>query len=532
MGLVSYVGDKILDYRVKKLRGLLEVLEKRYQFNAYRTYVPTALTNSEKMNRALVEALVWYSGDIAALMDLFQKDATTYNEYQGMFWNVVLDTDRKVHSGLPRLIVSKMPTVIFGSGYQVECVVYNEDGTVNEEKSSVVNMAKDMLFEKLDLHNKLMQGEEKKSWSGHIAAKMSVDPSISNSLILEIYDRRYFDIYKPRGVLKYIDFKTYYETVKEKYVLRERYTTNEDGMAVIENHLYIYKNGEEKEVPLTTLDETKELEEIKVFTIKGMLALEMPNIVAQDLINGNPYGRSDIQSSSTYDALDEIMTAIVEEIRDNKTIRYIPENMIMKNSDGGFIKFNDRIKNFMKVSGDKDQNGNNTITTTVIDDKTLAHYEKYKILIANACNQSELSPLSLGITGLESITSSDASTRERSKTTLEMRNKKVILWKAFMKKLFTQLMIVNDYVSAKPLGINYDTLDINVNFNDYVGTTIEERLAIWGAGMVGGYVSVEEGVNRIYADEKSKEAKQEEINQLKIEKGIAIESPEVLDKQV
>lgn len=527
MGLLQYLKDKKLDYDINKLGRLLKVMEQRFQFNAYRTYVPASLMASDKINKTLVECLVWYSGDIAALLEWYRNNPT--DDQLGAFWNVVGDRDRKIHSGLPQLIVNKMPTIIFGSGYSINPVVYTEDGAINEEQT---NRAKDVLaelMEKLEIHSKLMQGEEKKSWSGHLAVKISFDLTLTPYPIVEMYDRRYFDIVKRRGITQGIIFKTYYDLGENKYTLKEYYTTNENGYARIESHLYGYnKEAKEVEMELATIPQTATIEPIVDLEIKGMLAFELANIVPKDLINGNPYGESDINSFSTYDSLDEVMTAIVQEIRDNKTIRYIPESMIPKDANGDFRRLNKMVTNYIKTESDIDQNAKREITTTFINDKTMEHFEKYKILITNACNQAELSPLSLGITGLESISSSDKSTRERAKVTLEMRNKKVVLWRAFLKTFVTQLLISWDWLNDNRIGLDYDRLDVNVTFNDYIGSSQEERLALWGNALTQGVASIDMAVNKIHQGELTEEEIQEEINKIRFEKGMSVDTPETL----
>ena len=364
--------------------------------------------------------------------------------------------------------------------------------------------------------------------------------------IVEAYDPRYFDIIKLRGITLGIVFKKYIELPKSstRYVLKEFYTTNEVGDAVIQYSLeQIFPDGREIEVPLTTLPETAELADNPIITftgLKGMLAFEKPNIVESSLFTDNPYGQSDYDVAySLFDGLDEIISGIVEEIRTNKTMRMIPEDFIPRDQAGNFYKLNQYITNFVKYKSDIDQDAKNKIDTTVIPDKTADHYEKWRILVANVCNACGLSPISLGITGLESIASSDKTTREKNKTSLETRSAKIELWKPFLEKMLLKLLEFTTYLQAQyptsvPMGfpritVEWANTDVNVQFNDYLVNSVEDKINTWGQAKATGVASVETVVNQIWGDELSDDDKMMEVNRIKLETGLPMEDPSVLN---
>ena len=60
-----------------------------------------------------------------------------------------------------------------------------------------------------------------------------------------------------------------------------------------------------------------------------MLAFEKANLKPSHEFSESPYGASDYEGDiDSFDALDEIYTEIINEARNNKTIRMTPDTMI------------------------------------------------------------------------------------------------------------------------------------------------------------------------------------------------------------
>lgn len=555
MGLLDNIGNYFRERRLLKLRGDLEMLTKsQYAWNPYRVVIPETLVQKDLVARGMLESLVWYSGKTEALREYYTKTVSSIpvgsgeDFRQDFFWRSALENTRKIHSGLPQLISKTMSKLIFGNGIQVQPSVYNESGVLDQAATDSTKEAIDLIIKETDLLHKLSTGAITESWAGHIAYKLSFNLGLSPYPIVEAYDPRYFDIIKLRGVLIGIVFKKYIEAGKgqdaKRYVLKEFYTTNEQGDAVINYSLHqVFADGREVEVPLTLLQETADLAEINpvVFTgLKGILAFEKPNILESSLFTDSPFGQSDYDVAySLFDGLDEIISGIVEEIRTNKTMRMIPEDFIPRDQAGNFSKINQYITNFIKYKSDIDQDAKNKIDTTVIPDKTADHYEKWRVLVANVCNACGLSPISLGITGLESIAGSDKTTREKNKTSLETRAIKIELWKPFLEKFLLKLLelttyIQSQYPEARPMGfpqisISWANTDIAVQFNDYLVNSIEDKIATWSQAKATGVASIETVVNQIWGDELSDEDKLAEVNRIKVENNMPIDDPSVLN---
>jgi hypothetical protein len=77
------------------------------------------------------------------------------------------------------------------------------------------------------------------------------------------------------------------------------------------------------------------------------------------------------------------------------------------------------------IEGSLDQSSKNEPIVQQIQDKTASLIEKFKNALVTAINNAGLSPLALGITGLESISAGESSQRERNRVTLETRKDKI-----------------------------------------------------------------------------------------------------------
>lgn len=548
MGFIQNIKQSLLDKRLERLRGDLKmIIENGYEYNPYHALLPAELTNKSIITEEIVENLCWYVGNAEALREYFTKmvDANnakikTYKVYNQYFWGQ--KTLRKIHSGIPALISNKMATILFGAGINIDATIYNEDGSKNEKESSRAKELIDLVLKEIHLNEKLITAAEIESWCGHVAFKLSHDISLSSLPIIEVFDRRNFEIIKPRGITQGIIFKYYYKVKGKDYILEETYSTDSEGKAIVEENLYEFDGQKKKIVALTEIPQTKDLLPINTLDIDGATALEKPNLIRVKQFVDNPYGSSDYNtSSSTFDGCDETFTALCQEIRDNRTFRYIPSEMLEKDENGNTKPLDPYMTNFVITREDADyvRNGGSVgIKTESADDKTDSNFIKFKTYLVQACAQVGLSPISLGITGLESISSSDKSTRERNKTTIETRNKKIQLWKPFLESLILQIMSYTSLLQKEfpdsvkkgipVVDIDYSNCDISVSFNDYISNSIEEKIATWSQAKTSRIASTEMIINRLYGDDLTEAQRLDEINRIKFEEGIALDTPDAL----
>ena len=329
-----------------------------------------------------------------------------------------------------------------------------------------------------------------------------------------------------------------------KYRLDEIYTTNDSGDAVIRYELYETSTGEDKRVPLNSIPETakvvetvNENDEIVFKGLQGMLAFEKPNRLPSLMFPHSNYGASDFEGATdSFDAVDEAYSTIINEIRDNRTLRYFKSTAFRRDEDGNVITPDDGFtKNYVCTESDVDQEqgGEKNRMIDQVNDKTEEHKQKYLTAVTVALNKAGLSPYSIGITGLESINQSAESQQERNKVTLETRKAKLELWKPYLSAVLTKLLAFNTYL-LKTVGVKQDDLpleDMNitlstvtVDFGEYLQDTDKDLVDIWGLAKSQGISSTQNAVRELHKDWTEKQIL-DETNTIAFEQGMATDTP-------
>lgn len=547
MGIKDYFTNK----RLNRLEKDLRMIHDRYNFDLTKALDLTKIYGTDAFTKRIQEYQVWKSGS-SDLIRYFYKNTGTQG-YDGLnyFWQNALPSTIKRHTGIPKLISNKMGTILFGSDFKIEANVYADENAEkpNEEASKQAQEVLDGLIDKCGLLQKFRDMAVKESWCGHSFIKFNYDLSLSQYPILETFDLTQAEAIVERGVTKAIIFKSYYEKYKnqnlkekDKYRFEEIYSTNNLGYATIENHLYkLNADGSVKEVDLTSIPETQNLQPLYTFEgIKGMLAFHKPNKLPNNEFHYCIYGASDYEGAvDSFDALDEIYSELAYETRNNKTIRFIPSTMIPRDEDGSVLRnVMSFITAFQMTEGSMDQNARNEIVVQQINDKTISLVEKYKNALVTAINNAGLSPLALGITGLESISAGESSQRERNRVTLETRKDKINnYWNPFLKEVLTQLVAFNNYM-IKTVGakqnqkvnvedISFETVDLTFDFGNYVVENESEVITRWASAKQSGVASIETAVKEIHP-EWTEDQVLEEVTRIKFENNIGVDDPTLL----
>ena len=112
--------------------------------------------------------------------------------------------------------------------------------------------------------------------------------------------------------------------------------------------------------------------------------------------------------------------------------------------------------------------------------------------MTTVCNNAGINPIALGVTGLESIDSSEGSQQERNKATLETRGDKLESWKPFTENIELQLLALNSWMQRNypnlnqeglnKIDIDFSNCNVNVAFGDYIVSTKQELIDLWGFG--------------------------------------------------
>ncbi len=555
MGFFEWINNRRGMRREKKeerkynefVRFLNMAKSKGYQYNPkYYTDLTLGITPEQEFTLSIAENYAWFTGKANRIRSFYRQNLQLLNDLN-YFWAKAPVNYRKVHSGLPSLISHKMSTIIYGGGFSNEITIYkvDEEGNytdeIDREKSKEAMDNLEVLKDKSVLKSRLIEGATIGSWCGHSFFKIGYDLEASNYPIVEVADLRNAEVIKRRGLTVGIAFKNYYQKGDQHYVHKEIYTTTDEDDAVIINELYLLNTTKgEVLVDLTTLDETKDLEREIIFNgLKGMLAFEIPNKLPNNAFPESNYGASDyVNAVDAFDALDEVMSEIVMEVRNNKSKRLIPSTMVQYLRDEkGNIQIGDIdpfLTNYLLVDGDPDQNAKNEVVITEIKDKMESLQEKWKIAITTALNAVGLSPFAIGITGIESISASEKSQQERNKATLETRNAKLEVIQPFLENLLFQLLAFNSWMQTnvpnleqKDLNetdIDYSNCRVSVMFGDYISETIKDKIDTWSRAKETGGASTLTYVKKI-REELSQSEIDEEVNLIRYEQGMALDNP-------
>lgn len=526
----------------------LNMLRNTIKFNPYAVAIIDNETDKD-FSRRITEYRVWSMGNSYVLRRFFVGTL----EYRtcNYFWTRAPLSYRMIHSGLPGLICSKMPRILFGNGIAPTVSVYKDSGEVDKNKTKAATDYTLQLIDKVKLRDVLTECATNESWGGHSFIKFSFDTELSNFPIVEAADIMATEVVKERNETVAIIFKTWYEDkdkkgdTEHKYRLDEIYTTDAAGDAVIRYELYELSTGKDKRVPLNSIPETQKIveavnadDEIVFTTLKGMLAFEKPNKLPSLEFPHSNYGASDFEGATdSFDAVDEAYSTIINEIRDNRTFRYYSSNNFRRDKDTGEILTPDDgfTKNYVLTEGDIDQEQGTNKNRVVdqISDKTEEHKAKYLTAVTVALNKAGLSPYSIGITGLESINQSAESQQERNKVTLETRKAKLELWTPYLAKVLSQLLAFNTYLLNK-VGVKQDDMPlpdmditlstVTLDFGEYLQDTDKDLVDIWGLAKSQGISSTQNAVRELHKTWSEKQIL-DEVNVILFENGMATDTP-------
>lgn len=447
--------------------------------------------NDKHMTRRLLENSVWYSGNEQDLAYFYRKEAPKFyrkgeaSESMNYFWANNNNDIRKIHSGFPQLICEKMTDLIVGNGYK-----FNVEG-VNEVElqEELDEMLEDNKFRSMLLSKSI----ETETWSGGVAWKLSWNPSLTEYPIIEAWQpENYTSVIISGRVIQDI-FYIYYEKGNEKYRLSEIYGVDKTKGAYIDYKLeqLMFSSNTQSEggkwIPcnLNELEQTKDLKKIEFNGYFKRLSLYKPNKLPNSEFRYSNIGESDFAGSyGAFDAVDEIISTWIQEFRDGKLVRYFPEELMLKSMDNGQYSYPGAFKkdHILYADSPSENVDKQKILYEQGDLRTDKHIESYKVWVTQILNNSGISPLTVGVTGLESIDASSQSQQEREKVSIRTRNKKIELWKEFLEdflktalefRIMTKNMVESEE-GAYSVGNNED-FDIIVTFNDYIIKSKNDR---------------------------------------------------------
>lgn len=430
---------------------------------------------------------LWYDGDAYELSQFYHQAGENNNS----FWSSSSSRGqeiRKIHSGIPSLIVDSLTNITGGDLESIHFIDENKDELWKTLETDT------------DFRNRLIELTKTALIVGDGAVKFCYDLDNSKTPYIEIVEGQNVDYVYSRNQLKEVKFYTQYTVSSVDYILEETY-----GYGYIRYKLFKGEN----EVSLKSILQTSDLVDVE-FDDSILLAVPFK------FFNSTKYdkrGKSIYEGKiDAFDALDETISQWIDALRAGRTKTYIPQSLIPMDMEGGYLLRPNAFDNrFIQVADSMTENGSSQITTIQPDIKTDAYIQTY-ITVLDMALQGIISPSTLGIDN-KKLDNAEA-TREKEKATLYSREAILNALNTITKKM---VQCVFDTVSIM-YGTEREEIDVEVNFGGYANPSFESVVEVMSNP--NSPMSIEARVEEIWGDTKTDEWKAEEVKRIKQERGI------------
>lgn len=460
---------------------------------------PVSVTIQEPWNYEMTvfRNELWYRGDPSELHQFYtQVDDNMENT---TFWSATASTGinfRKIHSGLPALIVDVLVDIVTTDLTDIS--VNNTEAQKRWEEIADDNNFMETLKEAIK--DALVDGDG--------AFKISYDPDVSQYPIIEFSSGVKVKYEYNRGRLVEVKFISKYKDKKARkcYMLEETYSK-----AGITYQLY---NESGQEVDLSVVPELADL--VTVGNGEFIMAVPMMFNRSQQY---KGRGKSLFEGKSgAFDAFDECVSQWVESMRDGRSNKYIPEALLPKNpANGQILKPNAFDNRYIQTGADLSEDAKNQIAVVHGDIPHDALTSTY-ITLLDLCLQGLVSPSTLGI-DVKKLDNAEAQ-REKEKTTLYTRNKIIDVLQKVIPQLVEIVLMTDDKLNNRTAG----EYEVTVTFGEYANPSFEAQVETIGKAKQYGIMSIERVVEELYGDSWTDEEKAEEVQRLKDESGV-VEMP-------
>lgn len=440
---------------------------------------------------------LWYRGDPSEL-EQFYKQTAKDNVSMSRFWAAVPSEGlsiRKIHSGLPAMIAERLSDIVIADLNEI---------------SLGENEAWDEISEDNDLYELLGESIIDALVAGDGAFKITVDTDITEYPIIEFYSGERVEYVRKRNRLQEIIFKTDYSHDKKDYQLHEIF-----GKKYIRFKLF---NEDGKEVALTSIPETSEYKDVE---FSGDFIMAIPLMFFKNH-KWPSRGKSLFDSKGdSFDALDEVVSQWIDAIRLGRVHRYIPEDLVPRDSNTGEPQRPNPFDNqFIKVGAslkEDDPNEIKMVQPQILYEAFVASYSSKM----DMCMQGIISPATLGI-DLKKTDNAEAQ-REKEKATLYTRGKIIERLQDVIPQLVDTVLKVYDNMKKREI----QDYEVTVEFGEYASPDFDTVVETVGKAKNDGVMSTERAVEELYPDWTDDE-RAAEVARIKAEEGITtLDEPSV-----
>jgi hypothetical protein len=277
----------------------------------------------------VIKNKIWYRGDASELHQLYQQLDDGYIN-RGRFWAAAPSNSqiRKIHSGLPALIVDTLAYIVKSDMDQIDFEGPGADIWEEiEQETDFVNLIGDAIVDTLV--------------TGDGAFKISINTEVSPYPLVEFYPTDRVEYRRKSGYIIGIDFYTEHRVKDKVYRLKESY-----GKGSVTYALYDGDN----EVPLSLVEELAELQPVQ---FAGDYIMAVPFQIYK---SPKYYGRGKSvfdTKTDDFDAFDEVISQWLDALREGRVQKYIPVDLIPRNPETGELtKVNSFGTQFIAIDPD------------------------------------------------------------------------------------------------------------------------------------------------------------------------------------
>lgn len=391
------------------------------------------------------------------------------------------------------------------------------------------------IYDKSEFDRKFGNAVSQVSGLGDTLIRVAIDKPLIDTPIIEVISPENYELIIRRDIIVGYILKTRKDVGKNTYERHEIYRKNAKGNFVIEYRIIDdsgvdvdLKKRTQKEIDIIKAFGLEELAKEKTFPVIVFNGLKRIPIVykTNTEINEGLRGIPDTQGLHTIEsALSEVLSNMVNQTRKAGLKVLIDQRLVPVDENGSPLGFDDFETTFV-LTRQEGMEADKLIQTAqglITSDKFI---EASKYLIAIACNKGEIHPLTIGVTGLESIVASAESQQEREgKTSLRKRELMIKEWTPKLKELSLIVLEMEDYMNNGSIG-NYKEDEIEVMFNPYTNPTAENIIDIIGKEIDAGLKSIKEAIKERRPDIDD-DALELAYAQVKSEKGLPLTDKEM-----
>lgn len=434
-----------------------------------------------KQNRA------FYCYDTPELIRFFKLTRPKNYLYPtNLFYRCVQGSIPILHYPLGQIITKTMVNLLFSENPRFELDTEDNTYTLNG------------ILDENGLGDFLQKACEYESYSGVVAFKPVLDPDFSEYPILIPYPKEDIRVVKKYDRITEVIFRDIYckDNEKRKYTL---YTIC--GKGYIDYKLYETDNkASNREVPLTTLDETRDLFRIDFYTPDGKQYKKLLCVYKENKAGG----RSDYDNLiDDFAALDEIYSNLIDFIRKSRVKTYIPETLLEENvKTGEKVQKNEYDSSDIVLHDSNPEGTTQEVKRDIVDvnNSIMGYKEAFNNVLLNALSTAGLSPASVGL-DMAGANSSALALNIRERVSLRTRDEKQKRWTSALKELVELVMLLyTNPINSSVVYVKPYEGDINITWPEYSQPTYDELVNSLSQALNNNLIDLESALKLLYPD--------------------------------